>query len=158
MDFQECWDYCAQNKTSEISKHCTVKNSETPVRRTRRRKTQQNALSNIMGLLCAEQNVGNLNKCTFKDSGTPVRRTQRRNSLKLHVHKFWHSGAQRGAAFGRSPSVVFFVLALNKAHVLALNTAHVLRLNKADVLALNKAHVLRLNAQDPGSGILDPRL
>ena len=46
-----------------------------------------------------------------------------------------------------APSVVFFVLALNKAHVLALNTAHILRLNKADVLALHKAHVLRLDTK-----------
>ena len=46
-----------------------------------------------------------------------------------------------------APSVVSFVLALNKAHVLALNTAHVLRLNKAYVLALNKAHVVRLNTE-----------
>ena len=53
---------------------------------------------------------------------------------------------QRGAAFGRHPSVVSFVLALNKAHALALNT-HVLRLNKADVLALNKAHDIRLNTK-----------
>ena len=75
------------------------------------------------------------------NSGTSVRRTTRRKSQKLHFHKFWHSGAQRGAAFGRPPSVVSFVLALSKAHVLALNTAHVLRLNKAGVLALNKAHV-----------------
>ena len=45
------------------------------------------------------------------------------------------------------PSVVSFVLALNKAHVLALNAAHVLRLKKADVLALNKARVLRLNTK-----------
>ena len=40
-DFQEFWDPCAQNKTSEISK---------------------NELSGIMGLLCAEQNVGTLKK------------------------------------------------------------------------------------------------
>ena len=106
MHFQEFGDSCAQNKTSEISK---------------------NAHPGIRGLLCAEQNVGNLKK--------------------LHFHKFWHSGAQRGAAFGRPPSVVSFVLALNKAHILALNTAHVLRLNKADALALDKAPVLRLNTK-----------
>ena len=75
-----------------------------------------------------------------------MRRTKRRKSQKLHFHKFWHSGAQRGSAFGRRP-VVSFVLALNKAHVLAPKTAHVLRLSKVDVLALNKAHVLRLNTK-----------
>ena len=77
-----------------------------------------------------------------------MRRTKRRKSETLYFHNFWHSGAQRGAAFGRPPpSVVSFVLALSKAHVLALNTAHVLRFNNADVLALNGAHVLRLNTQ-----------
>ena len=40
MYFQNFWDSGAQNKTSEISK---------------------NAFSEIMGLLCAEQDVGNLN-------------------------------------------------------------------------------------------------
>ena len=39
MYFQEFWDSCAQNKTSKISR---------------------NALSRILGLLYAEQNVGNL--------------------------------------------------------------------------------------------------
>ena len=38
-DFQEFWDSCSQNKTSEISK---------------------TTLSGIMRLLCAEQDVGNL--------------------------------------------------------------------------------------------------
>ena len=72
-------DSYARNKTLEISK---------------------NALSEIVGVLCAEQNVGNLkmdcrefwdscaqnktseisNKCPFKNSGTPARRTQRRIS------------------------------------------------------------------------------
>ena len=40
MHFQDFWDSCAQNKTSEISK---------------------SARSRILGLLCAEQNVGDLN-------------------------------------------------------------------------------------------------
>ena len=57
MHFQEFWDFCAQNKTSEISKH---------------------GLSGILGLLCAEQDGGSLNKCTFRKSGPPVRRTKRR--------------------------------------------------------------------------------
>ena len=63
-----------------------------------------------------------------------------------------HKGGRPSAG----PSVVSFVLALNKAHVLALNTAHVSRLNKADVLALNTAHVLRLKTFTekilPGTG------
>ena len=58
-DCQEIWDSCAQNKTSEISK---------------------DGLSLILGLLCAEQDVGNLKKCTFTNSGTSVRRTRLRKS------------------------------------------------------------------------------
>ena len=46
MDFHEFWDSCAQNKTSEISK---------------------SALSGILGLLCAGQDVGNLNKMHFQE-------------------------------------------------------------------------------------------
>ena len=52
LNFREFWESCSQNKTSDTSKH---------------------ALSGIRGLLCAEQNVGNLNKCTLRNSGTPVR-------------------------------------------------------------------------------------
>ena len=93
MDFQEFWNSCAQNKTSEIS---------------------NNALSGMVGLLCAEQDAGNLRKCTFNNSGTPVRRTRRqksqtctpknsgtpvrrprrRTSQKMDVQEFWDSCAQ----------------------------------------------------------------
>ena len=68
-DCQEFLDSCVQNKTSESSTKCTFKNSGTPVRRTKRRKSQHNALLGILGLLSAEQNVGNLKTCTFKNSG-----------------------------------------------------------------------------------------
>ena len=104
MYFQELWDSCAQKKTSEISSKCTFRNSGAPVRMTKRRKSKQHAISGIMGLLCAEQDVGNLKhellgimgflcaeqnvgilkiKCTFKNVGTPVRRTRRRKSQKM---------------------------------------------------------------------------
>ena len=73
MNVQELWDSYAQNKTSEIS------NSE---------------LSRIMGLLCAEQNVGNLKKMHFRISGTTVRRTKRRKYQKMYFHEFWDVGAQ----------------------------------------------------------------
>ena len=73
MHFQEFWDSCAQNKTSEI---------------------QKNGLVGMVGLLCAEQDVGNLSKRTFKNSGTPVRRTTRRKSQHLHFQEFWDSCAQ----------------------------------------------------------------
>ena len=84
MHFRDFWDSCAcaQNKTSEISNKLTFRISGTPVRRTKRRKTKQNALSGIMGLLCADQYVVHLETCTFKNSGTPLRRTRRRKSQK----------------------------------------------------------------------------
>ena len=47
-----------------------------------------------MGLLCAEQDVGNLNTCTFRNSGTPVRRTRPRKSQKMCFQEFWDSCAQ----------------------------------------------------------------
>ena len=72
-DFQEFWDPCAQSKTSEISK---------------------NALSGIMGLLCAEQDVGNLKKCTSRNYGTPGRRTKRQKSQQMYFQNFWDSWAQ----------------------------------------------------------------
>ena len=54
----------------------------------------KNALSGIMGLLCAERGVGNLNKCTFRNYGTPGRRTRRQKSQQRHVQEFWDSWAQ----------------------------------------------------------------
>ena len=59
-DLQEFWDSFAQNKTSEISTFGLSGIFATSVRRTRRRKSQQHALSGILGLLGAEQDVGNL--------------------------------------------------------------------------------------------------
>ena len=44
--FQEFWDSCTSNKTSEIFK---------------------NALSGILGLLCAEQDAGNLKQMHFQE-------------------------------------------------------------------------------------------
>ena len=93
MRFQEFWDSCAQNKTSEISKTAlpgtlgflsaehNVGNLKT-------------ALSGILGLLCADQDVGSLKKWTFANSGTPVRRTRRRKSQKVHFQEFCDSCAQ----------------------------------------------------------------
>ena len=127
-----------------------------------------NTLVGILGLLCAEQNVGNLNNCTFRNSGTPVRRAKRRKSKqiqfqefwdscaqnktseisKMHFHKFWHSGAQRGAAFGRPTLGGFLCIGSEQSTCPSSHhTAPVLRLNQADVLALNMAHVLRLNTE-----------
>ena len=40
----------------------------------------KDALSEILELLCAEQNVGHLKQRKFDNFGTPVRRTKRRES------------------------------------------------------------------------------
>ena len=73
MHFQKLWDPCAQNETSEIS---------------------TNALPEPMGLLCAEQNVGNIKHRTFRNSWTPVRRTKLRKSQTVVFQEFWDSYAR----------------------------------------------------------------
>ena len=139
MNFQELWDSYAQNKTSEILKKMTFNNCGTPVRRTKRRKSQQkltfgisgtavrrtkrrksknmdfqefgdacaqnktseisrNALSEILRLLCAEQDVGNVKKCIVIMYGTSVRRTKRRKSQKAQFQEFGDSCAQNEAS------------------------------------------------------------
>ena len=107
----------AEQDVENLNK-CTFRNSGTPVRRARRRKPQQlhsqefwdscaeqdvgnleqNALSKIVGLLCAEQNVGILEHMFFRNSGTPVRRTRRRKSQKMHFQEFCDSCAQNKTA------------------------------------------------------------
>ena len=72
-DFQEFWDSCAQSKTSKISKH---------------------GLSGILGLLCAEHDVGHVKALTFRNSGTPVRRIKRRKSQQMNFQEFWDSCVQ----------------------------------------------------------------
>ena len=47
-----------------------------------------------MGLLCAEQTVGNLKHCTFRNSGAPVRRTKRRTFQTMHSQEPSDSCAQ----------------------------------------------------------------
>ena len=101
------WDSCAQNKTSEIS---------------------NNGFSGILGLLCAEEDVGNLRKCTFKNSGTPARRTHRRTSKKMTFQEYWDSSPQ------------------NKTSEISKNAL-------SGILALQDHGSW---VQDPGSRILDP--
>ena len=109
MNFQEFWDSCAQNKTSEISTKCTFRNSGTPVRRTRRRKPQTNALPGILGLLFAGQNVGNLKTRTFRNSGTPFRRTKRKTFQDAHFLNFGGSGSQNKNLRNRKHALSDFV-------------------------------------------------
>ena len=58
----------------------------------------KSGLSGILGLLRAEQDVGNLKKMTFRSSGTPVRRTKRQKSKKVHLQELWDSCAQNKAS------------------------------------------------------------
>ena len=54
----------------------------------------ENGFSRILGLLCAEQHVGNLKKWTFGKSWIPVRRTERRTSQNNDFQKLCDSCAQ----------------------------------------------------------------
>ena len=81
MHFQELWDSCAQNKTSEISK-MHVQEFRDSCAQNKTSEISKIALLGILGLLCAEQDVGNLKNCTFRNSGTPVRRAKRRKYQK----------------------------------------------------------------------------
>ena len=94
---------CAEQHVRNLTKY-TFRNSGTPVRSTKLRKSQnihlqtfwgscaqnetseisKNELLGIVRLLRAEQHVGNLNKCTFKNSGTPVCRPKRRKSKNTY--------------------------------------------------------------------------
>ena len=94
MDFQEFWDSCAQNKTSEISKRDLSRITGLLSAEKNVGNLKQNALSRTLGLPCAEQTVGNLKKMSFRNSGTPVRRTKRRKSQNMHFREPWDSCAQ----------------------------------------------------------------
>ena len=136
MHFQEFWDSCAQNKTSEISKAWTFwkRNlgllcAEQHVGNLKQmcfqefwdscaqNKTSEisnNALELILGLLCAEQNVENLNKCTFRNCGTPIRRRTRRESQKVHFQNFWDSDSHDQTS--EISKIVTFVLLLGRVY------------------------------------------
>ena len=65
MHFQELWDSWTQNKAPKISTNARsgilgLLGAEEDVG------NLKNALSGILGILCAEQDVGNLNKWTFR--------------------------------------------------------------------------------------------
>ena len=94
VHFQEFWDSCAQNTTSKISKKCTFKKWDSCAQNGTS-EISTTTLSGILGLLRAEQDVGNLKKkCIFRNGGTPGRRTRRRKSQKMHAQEFWDSCAQ----------------------------------------------------------------
>ena len=92
--FQEIWDSRAQNETSDISKNLHFQEFRDSCAQKKTSEISTNGLSGILGLLCAEQDVGNLKNCTFWNYGTPVRRTDRRKSQQLHFHELWGSCAQ----------------------------------------------------------------
>ena len=78
MDFQEFLDSCVQNKTSEISKK---------------------GLSGYLGLLCAEESVGNFQQIHVQELCDPCAQTKKTSeSQKLHFQEFWDSCAQNKAS------------------------------------------------------------
>ena len=60
--FRIYWTPLRRTKRRKSQTICTFKNYGNPVRRTKRRISQKNRLSGIVELLCAEQHVGNLKK------------------------------------------------------------------------------------------------
>ena len=93
LHFQEFWDSCAQNKTSEISKK-HFQDFWDSCAQNKKSEISKNVHSRNLGLQCAEQNIGNIKKCTFRHSGTPVRRTKRQTSQNMHCHIVGDSCAQ----------------------------------------------------------------
>ena len=93
MHFQEFWDSCAQNKTSEIS-ITTLPGILRLLCADQASEISNNALSGFLELLCADQNIGNIENCTFRISGTPVHRTTRPKYQEMYLQKFWDSCAQ----------------------------------------------------------------
>ena len=82
QNFQEFWDSCAQNKTSEIP-NIALSGTLGPLCGEQNVGNLKNMhFQECLGLMCAEQNVGNIKKCTFRNSGTLGRRTKRRKSKK----------------------------------------------------------------------------
>ena len=123
---------CAEPNVGNRNK-CTFRNSRIPARRTKRQKSRKmhvhefcdscaqnklsgiskNALLGILGLLCAEQNVGNLKKCTFRNYGTPVRSTRRQ---KFRISKIrqtssrWNWGFQAWSMFATCDRLHKFIV------------------------------------------------
>ena len=104
---QEFWESCAQNKTSEISKNALsgilgLLWAEQNVG------NLKNGLTGMLGLLRTEQDIGNIKKCTFRNYGTPVRRTRRRKSQKMNtfgthlenIEHIWNTFGTHGAHCG----------------------------------------------------------
>ena len=87
MHCQEFWDSCAQNKTSKITKTTLSGNLEL-------RKSQKNALSGNLGLLCAEQNVGNFKNELSGIPGLLCAEQDVGNLKKMHFQELWDSCAQ----------------------------------------------------------------
>ena len=87
MNFQELWDSCAQNRTSETSKNARLGTMEL-LCAGQNVGNLTNVLSRFLGLLCAKQNVGDLKKRTFNNFGTSVRRAKRwKSKTKVHIQK-----------------------------------------------------------------------
>ena len=82
MCFQELWDFCAQNKTSEISTRW---------------------LSGILGLPRAEQHVTNLKKMHFQQMHVQnfwdsCAQNKSSEISKMHFQEFWDSCAQNNTS------------------------------------------------------------
>ena len=76
----------------------TFRNYGTPIRRTRRRKSRKDALSELLGLGFADQSVRNLKKIHVQklwDSGSQNKTSE---ISIMHFQKLWGSGSQNKAS------------------------------------------------------------
>ena len=138
------FDSCAQSETSEISTHaiseilgllCAEQNVE----------ISNTALSNMMGLLCAEQIAGNLKHCTFTNYGTLARRAKNVGKFETAFQKLWDSGSHNNTSENIENN--------------ALSEFQGLWFAEQNVRNLKKTHCQELWDSwitDPGSRILDP--
>ena len=87
INFQKSWDAGSQNKTSAISTHALSEILGLGF-------AEQNvgylkhALPEFLGLRLAEQSVGNLRTCTSRTSGTLVHRKKHVGSLEIVLPEF----------------------------------------------------------------------
>ena len=97
MHFQEFWDSCAQNKTSEISTNALsgilgLLGAEQDVG------NLKNALSGVLEILGAEQDVGNLKHALSGIMGLLRAEQDVGNLKKMRVQELWDSCARNNTS------------------------------------------------------------
>ena len=106
---------------------------------------KQHTLSGILGLLCAEQNVGNLQHVVFSNCGTPMRRTKRQKSENKCTFRTYGTPVRRTTCWKYQKILsCFFGLQLAEQNVINLKK-----------ITFRKKGTPGSRILDPGSWILD---